>query len=233
MRWSESEQLKVVFILVYSALLKKHYIGCWVNAPYVTLSLPQIIHTLIIPEFTHWLCSSEPPSLSSPLLSFPDMNIWVFLCAQWKGVAELSGLVVFCLGSNGFQWGVWTRGVVVAVVVGVDEGEACSTMPNQPFSPGSRLSVWVCCAPCHRGLAHSSAQCPCQSRQHFLPLLAPALAGIHNISQLPTMACLPAPTIWLLWATILTHITNYSKSRDTEQGSWGRRLHWLSLCNVM
>lgn len=103
--------------------------------------------------------------------------------------------------------------------VGVDEGEACSTMPNQPFSPGSRLSVWVRGAPCHRGLAHSSAQCPCQSRQHFLPLLAPALAGIHNISQLPTMACLPAPTIWLLWTTILTHITNYSKSQESE----GRR----------
>jgi len=96
----------------------------------------------------------------------------------------------------------------------VDEGEACSTMPNQPFSPGSRLSVWVRGAPCHRGLAHSSSQCPCQSRQHFLPLLAPALAGIHNISQLQTMACLPAPTIWLLWATILTHITNYSKRRE-------------------
>lgn len=97
---------------------------------------------------------------------------------------------------------------------GVDEGEACGTMPNQPFSPGSRLSVWVRGAPCHRGLAHSSAQCPCQSRQHFLLLLAPALAGIHNISQLQTMACLPAPTIWLLWAAILTHITNYSKSRE-------------------
>lgn len=96
----------------------------------------------------------------------------------------------------------------------MDEGEACGTMPNQPFSPGSRLSVWVRGAPCHRGLAHSSAQCPCQSRQHFLLLLAPALAGIHNISQLQTMACLPAPTIWLLWAAILTHITNYSKSRE-------------------
>lgn len=157
------------------------------------------------------------------------MNIWVFLCAQWKGVAKLSGLVVFCSGSNGLRWGVWTRGVVVAKVVGVDEGEACSTMPNQAFSPGSRLSVWVCGAPCYRGLAHSGAQCPCQSRQHFLPLLAPALAGIHNISQLPTMACLPAPTIWLLWATILTHITNYSKSRDTKEGDRGRLLHWFSL----
>lgn len=109
------------------------------------------------------------------------------------------------------------EGVAEVVVVGVDEGEACSTMPNQPFSPGSRLSVWVRGAPCHRGLAHSSAQCPCQSWQHFLPLLAPALAGIHNISQLPTMACLPAPTIWLLWATILTHITNYSKSWERER----------------
>lgn len=99
----------------------------------------------------------------------------------------------------------------------------CSTMPNQPFSPGSRLCVWVRGAPCHRRLAHSGAQCPCQSRQHVLPLLAPALAGKHNISQLATMACLPAPTIWLLRATILTHITNYSRSRD------GERLCWLVL----
>lgn len=107
-------------------------------------------------------------------------------------------------------------------VAGVDEGAACSTMPNQPFSPGSRLSVWVRGAHCHGGLAHSGAQCPCQSRQHFLPLLAPALAGIHNISQLATMACLPAPTIWLLWATILTHITNYSKSQGNLKEGWRR-----------
>lgn len=129
----------------------------------------------------------------APLLSTSDVNIWGFFICAVKGVAELSGPVVSCLSSNSVRRGVWMREVEVA---GVDEGEACITMPNQPFSPGSRLSVWVRSAPCHLGLAHWSGQCPCQSRQHFLPLLAPALAGIHNISQLPTMACLPAPTIW-------------------------------------
>lgn len=213
---SEPGLLKVN--LKYFILPKRHQISCRVHTLHVTLSFPQITHTHTLIS-SHTDCAA-PRTRPSPLLSTPDMNIWVFLCAQWKGAAELSGLVVFCSGSNGFQWGVWMRGVAV-VVVGVDEGEACSTMPNQPFSPGSRLSVWVRGAPCHRGLAHSSAQCPCQSWQHFLPLLAPALAGIHNISQLPTMACLPAPTIWLLWATILTHITNYSKNWEREWESWG------------
>lgn len=161
-------------------------------------------HTVRPPEFTH--CPE--------LLSTSDMNIWAFFIRAVKGVAELSGPVVFCPSPNSVRRGVWMREVEVA---GVDEGEACITMPNQPFSPGSRLSVWVRSAPCHLGLAHWSGQCPCQSRQHFLPPLAPALAGIHNISLLPTMACLPAPTIWLLWATILTHITNYSRSEMMER----------------
>ena len=196
---------------------------------YAALSFPQISHTLASLLRSH-------TDGEHPLLRAPDMNIWVFLCVPWKGVAELSGLVVFCLGSSSIQWGVRVRAVVVA---GVDEGEACVTMPNRPFSPGSRLSVWVRGAPCHWGLAHSSAQCPCQSRQHFLPLLAPALAGIHNISQLPTMACLPAPTIWLLWATILTHITNYSKSwvsvreqRREEEGTYAGQFPSLLFCDV-
>lgn len=142
------------------------------------------------------------------------MNIWVFLCAQWKGIAELSGLVVSPIAASS-GGAVEERGA----------GEWMKERTAAPcliglFSPGSRLSVWVRGAPCHRGLAHSGAQCPCQSRQHFLPPLAPALAGIHNISQLPTMACLPAPTIWLLWATILTHITNYSKSRGKGERRW-------------
>lgn len=154
-------------------------------------------------------CPSPHPGLSSPPLT------WIYEC-------------FFMCALKRRRWVKWPRCVSLAASsggsrggeAGVDEGAACGTMPNQPFSPGSRLSVWVHGAPCHGGLAHSGAQCPCQSRQHFLPLLAPALAGIHNISQLATMACLPAPTIWLLWATILTHITNYSKSRGNLKEGW-------------
>lgn len=171
-------------------------------------------------------CSHRPPSPCSPSLT------WIYECfyVQWKDVAELSGLVVLLLDPNGL-WGVW----VEKEEVGVDEGEPRSTMPNRPFSPGSRLSVWVRGALCHWGLGHSGTQCPCQSQQHFLPLLAPALAGIHNISQLPTMACLPAPTIWLLWATILTHITNYSKSWESRKptGAKGEWKNNVGKCETM
>lgn len=90
-------------------------------------------------------------------------------------------------------------------------------MSNWPFSPGSGHSVWVHLCLFLRSFPYSCRQCNCQSEQQFLFPLAPQLTGLHNISQHQTIACLPWLTIWLLWGTILTHITNYTKRKGKKK----------------